>query len=524
MNTTMRKALVLDAFYQVLDNRVFRILLGVALLLIVLTFAVGFREEEVVLLFGWKRYTYEQILETFNLPIQSGIPQREGMIRMVQMFFVDNLAGSIGMTFAIAATAFFVPRLLEKGLADGLFSKPISRRSFYLASYFTGVGFVGALSLLLVVGMHIGLLVSSGFSDPGFLWGALTLTYVFAIVHGVSMLIGVYTRSSVAALLLALLFFMVNGCIHGGWAVKEGVMQTDEMRRFLAGEPSEPGEEHDGPPPALVDGFFTTVDVLHYTLPKTTEAAMITELLRAKITRNEPDFFDQESKLRIQRLAEGTSVSRERAAPVPLDLSLATKDAAFIAWLDIEGLDENVSLWLERAPTLKGRGSMSEAMEKRLNTLSGVGRVRRDHYWRRGMSARVVLWIDSADGEPRARRVFVMAGGGGIAALSLSAPPDWVPPTADTAALAEKTGEDRAKALEAAQIDFLAKQFDTLEFDEGGEGVFRVDNDDPTRFVKREFGWSAPWKYNAWFSIGSSFAFTVLILALGIWRIRRIDF
>ena len=38
----------------------------------------------------------------------------------------------------------------------------------------------------MVLGVHAGLTVVSGYSDPGFLWGLVTLTYVFSLVHAFS--------------------------------------------------------------------------------------------------------------------------------------------------------------------------------------------------------------------------------------------------------------------------------------------------------------------------------------------------
>jgi predicted exporter len=46
-------------------------------------------------------------------------------------------------------------------------------------------------------------------------------------------------------------------------------------------------------------------------------------------------------------------------------------------------------------------------------------------------------------------------------------------------------------------------------------------NDDPH---SREFGWSAAWRHNAWFSIATTAAFIVLTLALAGWKLSRIDF
>ena len=205
MNRIMAKALLADAFYQVLDNKVFRLLVLLSIGLVAPTFLVGFREDGVHFLFGWKTFTYKEFVSAFGVPVPEIHDIHVAVIQQVQAIFVGGLAGTIGILFCIAATAFFVPRMLEKGAADTLFSKPVARFVLLLARYVAGLLFVGVLAFVLVLGMHIGLLVTSGYSDPGFLWSALTLVYIFALVHAFSTLIAVYTRSSVAAILFTLM-------------------------------------------------------------------------------------------------------------------------------------------------------------------------------------------------------------------------------------------------------------------------------------------------------------------------------
>jgi ABC-type transport system involved in multi-copper enzyme maturation permease subunit len=533
-SATIRKALLLDAIYQVLDNRVFRILLVTVGLLIFATFAIGFREDEVVLLFGWKSFSYERILEMFPVPLSAGIPEREGLIRFVQTIFLDKLAGNLGITFAIAATSFFVPRLLEKGLADGLFSKPISRLSFYLSCYFTGIVFVGALALLLVVGMHIGLLVSSDYSDPGFLWGALTLTYVFAVVHGVSMLIGVYTRSSVAALLLSLLFFMGNGCVHFIWSSKEFALQQEEIVARLTPEAGTDADKDDGVLEALLHGLTIALDTAHYTLPKTSEAEYITDLLRAKISRETPEFLEPDSGLRIQSLPTGYSLSTDtsKLASADLRMGLVSKRAEFLAQFELEGVGDRARMWIERSPALDSDRSMSETLEKKLKGTPGVGNVRRGSAWQRGRNGRTVQWIQATDGEARRQHMLVASNNSWVVALCLDAAEDWTPAAAELGEAGEAGEEpmtDEAataarQQVDEAQLDVLNGLFKRAQFDDGTDSVLRNADDPGERWIRRNFGWSAPWKYNAWFSLGSSIAFGVLILALGAWRLRRIDF
>jgi len=231
MNRQVVTALFLDALYQVLDNKVFRILAVVVLALVGSTFLVGAREDSLVLLFGWKEVFYEDIFAFFNMPYPGVEGAGEILVQRVQQILIDGLAGSLGIMFAVAATAFFVPRMLEKGAADTLFSKPVSRFALLLSRYLAGLLFVALLAIVLVGGMQIGFMLNSGYSDPGFLWSIATLIYVFGLLHGVSILVGVVTRSTVASILLTLFFMIFTSCVHRGWQGKELFLATQVRDR-----------------------------------------------------------------------------------------------------------------------------------------------------------------------------------------------------------------------------------------------------------------------------------------------------
>jgi hypothetical protein len=43
-------------------------------------------------------------------------------------------------------------------------------------------------------------------------------------------------------------------------------------------------------------------------------------------------------------------------------------------------------------------------------------------------------------------------------------------------------------------------------------------------WYEKRFGWTAPLRFNAFFSLLSSFAFAALMLGISAWRLSRIDF
>ncbi len=266
------RGLFTDAIFQVLDNMVFRVLIAVSLLPILLTFAVGLKEESISVLFGKWQFDYPPMMAML------GDDPRPVAIEWLLKYVVNGLAGGIGMTLSIAATAFFVPRMLEKGAADLVFVKPLPRWSLYLSRYITGLIFVALLSIFLTSGMYFGVLFISGYNAPAILWASLTLVYLFSMVHCVTMLIGAYTRSTSAAMILGIVFFFGNGCVHSGWQLKEqyGDMLMIEEQAVAEDGSADASTANEKDNWRLVrDTAFFALDALHYPLPKTSDADLV---------------------------------------------------------------------------------------------------------------------------------------------------------------------------------------------------------------------------------------------------------
>ena len=287
MNTHTLRALFLDAIYQVLDNRVFRVLGVLILLPVAVVFCIGFREEELVLFFGLKTYSYDSLIESFSLSAASIAEARVMLIENTADIIAGFLSGSLGMAVMIAATAFFVPRMLEKGAVETLFHKPVPRLWFFLSRYVAGLVFVALLCTALVSGVYAGFLVSSGYSYGGVFWELPGAVYAFGIVHAVSMAIGVWTRSTPAAILLSIFFFVGNGCVHTAWSMKESFTHDRE-----AAEDSDTEGLSQ-----LLEGLSVALDTAHFILPKPGDAGRMVESLRG----NEPQ---KNRSVRIQTNGE----------------------------------------------------------------------------------------------------------------------------------------------------------------------------------------------------------------------------
>jgi ABC-type transport system involved in multi-copper enzyme maturation permease subunit len=473
------KALFKDALYQVLDNKVFRILALLIIVLVLPTFLIAAKPDELVILFGWKTYDYASVLSTFSLPMPEDMTEAHAtVIQSVQTLLVDQIGGTFGLVFVIAATAFFVPRMVEKGAADTIFSKPVSRTALLLSRYVAGLLFVAILTTVLVLGMHIGLMLNSGYSDPGFLWSIPVMVYKYAILHAFSLLIAVWTRSSVAAILTTLMFFAFNGCVHSGWQVKE-IQQERVKLQLSAGEP-ESGDD----PSALLDAFLATLDVLHYTLPKTSDAEVISKSLRASLAERSMAFKDQTTGLRI--LTAPPDLTRREVPDAELPL--------IARWSDDAG-EASISLKRWNFKEHKRRDALKE-LDRQLKDM-GITEVKKDREWVLDDDAEMRQWTEPRGESKIDRTTYLINGLNYLFVLEYEFQPGW------------RDESNRGRSLRSFRHSFEQ---------EGVAG--RREHD----LFESRAAWGGELKYNLWFSIGSTLLFIAAILGLACWKLSRVDF
>lgn len=520
MNATVARALLLDAFHQVVDNKIFRLLLLFDVFVVLASFLIGFRETQVEVLFGAWTLTYEDLFGFFGGKVPAGVDVQGKAIQAFQALLVEGLCGSLGMTVCLAATAFFVPRLLEKGAADIVFAKPVSRWALLLSRYVAGLLFVGLLSVVLIVGLWLGILVASGYNDPGFLWAIATLMYLFAMLHAFSLAVGVFTRSTVAALLISVVFFFLTGCVHRGWKGIEYVRDlrdTEKMRLEVEAKPVElpsPGErtaaeseassnreEHETSP--VLNLIGDAIATAHYVLPKTSDADDLTAKLRKALASENEALHDSIAHVSITPTQE----TLKRLAPPPgvteIDLSTAAAE-----WVEQDSAGKELARFSvsRRSRELPPAGeskrprrlSTSQAADdvvKRLKQPPNA--VRTEKTTVDGSYALAVRW---EEGETW-HSVHVLTFGDSVIEIASSVP--------STSGPARVPGFEDARVSGFLNGVKLAHQTDRLDPDEWYQKRFRVD---------------APLRFNVLFSIGSTLVFTLLMLLLAWWKLRRIDF
>ncbi|MCE9595403.1 MAG: ABC transporter permease [Planctomycetes bacterium] len=492
MNANITRALFRDALSQVVDNRVFRILFVILCVLVLPTFVIGAREDHLSILFTWD-YSYEEVYGLFGGNLAATEHPNRVLIQAAQKALTDGLAGTFGILFAIAATAFFMPRMLEKGAADVVFSKPVSRFALLMTRYIAGLLFAAVLAIVMIGGMQVGFLLVSGWSDPGFLWSIPILIYVFAVVHAVSVLVGVFTRSSVAAMLVTLIFYSFNGCVHQGWYALEATQ---------GGMTLDPEQDED----AKVDrGLFlstmmTALDVAHFILPKTGDADFIARSVRHRIDRRGYEFFDESTDFLVDQPPK--EFTRDPAATI---------DAGGLVWRDTAAPDA-AQISLSRAP-IETAGTRFGSSKKWLNELKKDATVSDAERVSESLDehpAYAVRWTKTLDGAATRRMTrWYFESGKWLYVLEIDADSTWF--TVDE-------NRKRAQAFRWEMTFSEASGGNALNFNAGSSNIGLALG------LEKRYGWTAPLKYNYFFSIGSTLAFIVVVLVLAQFKLKRIDF
>jgi hypothetical protein len=177
-----------------------------------------------------------------------------GALYWMEDYLVNGFGSWIGILVGVVLTAFFVPNMLQKGTVDMLLVKPVHRLTLLLYKYIGGLWFVFLNTAFAVGGVWVVLGLRTGVWAPGFLVSILGITFYFAILYAVSVLIAVLTRSPIVSIVVTVFVWAVL------WGDGLGYSYLTAVRK----EPAAKAQAESIPP--LV---FTVVDAVHYVLPRT---------------------------------------------------------------------------------------------------------------------------------------------------------------------------------------------------------------------------------------------------------------
>ncbi len=198
-------ALLLDAYRELNARRLFWVVLGLSGLVVVIFGIVGIRDESITIL------NWESPIRFFYLSLLSrGTFYKLLFVTLGIQYWLSWLA----VILALVSTAGMFPDFLAGGSIELYLSKPISRLRLFTTKYFGGLLFVAIQVTVFCVASFLVLGFRGGTWEPSLFLAVPLVVLMFSYLFAVCVLLGVLTRSTVAALLLTLLFWFVLWAVH----------------------------------------------------------------------------------------------------------------------------------------------------------------------------------------------------------------------------------------------------------------------------------------------------------------------
>jgi len=179
---------------EALARKVFIFFLGLSALAIILTAVVVNVLNDAALVSGVNPEYNSMILEEIAASIQ--------------LIIITPLA-NLCLLLAIFSTASFIPNMLEKGNIDLLLSKPVSRPQLLFGKFLGGFLVVLLNLTFLVAGVWLVIAVRFGAFNFPFLTIILSVSFTFAVLYSIMILLGVVTQGSMAGMMVAYFIFLI---------------------------------------------------------------------------------------------------------------------------------------------------------------------------------------------------------------------------------------------------------------------------------------------------------------------------
>jgi hypothetical protein len=155
--------------------------------------------------------------------------ERRDAVHFLELVLAEGIAGTFGLLLALVWTAGFVPSFLEPGAASVLLAKPLPRWQLLLGKYLGVLAFVAVQVSLFVALTWLALGLRTHVWSLTYWWSIPLLLVQFAIFYSFSILVAVVTRSTVACVFGAALFWCLAWAINYGVVLARGPQEAQYL-------------------------------------------------------------------------------------------------------------------------------------------------------------------------------------------------------------------------------------------------------------------------------------------------------
>ncbi len=193
-------AVFIDAIRLLRARVLFWVTLGISLFAGLLYLSIGFNESGFSVFFGLYSVESEYLVAGSRMAEQA-------YLGIFGMFIVNLWLSWIAVILALITCAPVFPEFMQEGSAGVVLSKPISRWKLFLYKYLAGLLFAAIQTAAFCLLVFVALRWRIGHWNPTVFWAVPLIVLMFSYIWSVMVLTGVKTRSVMASVLAALVFW-----------------------------------------------------------------------------------------------------------------------------------------------------------------------------------------------------------------------------------------------------------------------------------------------------------------------------
>lgn len=197
-------AMFLDAYRELNARKLFWVTLAISGLIVAAFAAVGLNDRGITFLW-W----------TIDAPLNARTMEPELLYKFVFASIAIPYWLAWGATIlGLISTAGMIPEFVQGGSIELAVSKPISRSRLILTKFLAGLTFAGIQVAIFTVASFLVIGIRGRSWEPGIFLAIPIILLFFSYLYSVCALLGLLTRSTIAALLLTILFWAFVGGVN----------------------------------------------------------------------------------------------------------------------------------------------------------------------------------------------------------------------------------------------------------------------------------------------------------------------
>ncbi len=220
-------AIFVDGYRELNARKLFWIAIGLSAVVVIAFALIGSKDGNISLA-GWRS----------PLPMAAlGFTQETLYKLLFMQFGVGFWLAWVSTILALVTTAGMIPEFVAGGSIDLTLSKPIGRVRLFLTKYASALLFVALQVTTFTAASFIVLGLRAGSWEPGLFLAIPIMIVFFSYLYCISAIVGLLTRSTIAALIVTMLFWfmlfilnLTDGSMALIKAQAESKMQRTQLR------------------------------------------------------------------------------------------------------------------------------------------------------------------------------------------------------------------------------------------------------------------------------------------------------